>query len=177
MAVDGRSYDTRAEAEARKTVILNERDDQWDDREAIIFLFSGFTGLGSALDAQFQRADHFLLAIGNRYSGDDRYNLHSTESKTWLPAATSGSSASGARSVSKDQEYLLDVPSQEGARGVRASSTTSTIALSTLNTRIRELTTELNGESSEAYKECVREKYEFERHGSLLAGSERHEGV
>ncbi len=165
VAVDGRSYDTRAEAEARKTVILNERDDQWDDREAIIFLFSGFTGLGSALDAQFQRADHFLLAIGNRYSGDDRYNLHSTESKTWLPAATSGSSASGARSVSKDQEYLLDVPSQEGARGVGASSTTSTIALSTLKTRIRELTTELNGGSSEAYKQCVREKYEFERMG------------
>ncbi len=163
VAVDGQSYDTRAEAEARKTVILKERDDQWDDREAIIFLFSVTTGFGSTLDALFQRADHFLLAVGNRYLGDDRYSLHSTERKAWLPAAVSGTSASGARSVSNNHEYLLDVPSQEGARGVRATSTTPTIALSTLKTRISEMTTELNADTSEAYKECVRSKYEFER--------------
>ena len=163
VAIDGQSYDTRAEAESAKARMLTARDAQWDNREAIFFLFHGATGLGSALDAQFQRADHFLLAIANRYFGDDRYSLHSRENKAWLPAATSGSSGSGARSVGKDQEYLLDVPSQEGARGVRASSTTSTIALNTLKTRIGELTTELNSGSSEAYKECVRAKYKFER--------------
>lgn len=170
VAVDGWPYDTRVEAESAKTRTLAARDAQWDDREAIIFLYSGASGFGSVLDTQLQRADHFLLAVGNRYSGDERYSLHSDENKTWLPATASGGSASGASSDSNGQEFLLDVPSQEraageGARGAQASSTTTpTISLSALKTRIGEVMAELNGgDGSDAYKACVAAKYKFER--------------
>ena len=38
--VNGRTYETKAEAEYRLAEILAERDSQWDSREAIIFLLS-----------------------------------------------------------------------------------------------------------------------------------------
>ena len=151
--VDGRSYDTNDEADDAKAVILTERDDQWDDREAIIFLFDGASGFGTSLDGQLQLADHFLLAMGGRYPPDDRYSLHSETYKAWLPAA------SGAGSTGDSQEFLLDVPPPPGS-----GSTAPTITLGNLKTRIAEVTGELEGgDGSEAYKVCVKEKYQFER--------------
>ena len=66
--VDGRSYDTRGKANSRRDVILAERDTQWDDRKAIIFLYGPGSGFGASLDAQLQLADHFLLYVGDPYS-------------------------------------------------------------------------------------------------------------
>ena len=148
--VDGRSYDTSSAANGRKAVILARRDDQWDDREAIIFLFGATSGFGTLLDGQLQRADYFLLAFGDPYSSDDRYSLHSRTHKDWLPAASSASS------TGDGQEFLLDAPA--------SGSTTPTITLGELKTRIIEIIAEFDGgDGSEAYKECVRDKYEFER--------------
>ena len=148
--VDGRSYETRGEADIAKAIILARRDDQWDDREAIIFLFDRASGFGTLLDGQLQRADHFLLSLGDPYSPDDRFSLHSRVNKDWLPAASGGST------TGDDKEFLLDVPG--------SSSTTPTITLGGLRTRITEVMAELNGgDGSEAYKECVRNKYRFER--------------
>ena len=148
--VNGRRYDTNDEAENAKATTLTKRDDQWDDREAIIFLYDEASSLGASLDARLQLADHFFLALGHRYFDDDRYSLNSTRYKAWLPAASSTGS------TGDDQEFLLDVPS--------ASGTTPTITLGDLKTRIAEVTSELaGGDGSEAYRECVRAKYEFER--------------
>ena len=160
--VDGWFYDTRKEAESKKTGILAERDAQWDNREAVIFLYDGRSGFGATLDAQLKLADHFLLALG--YQNDDRYSLHSRTNKDWLPAV-SASTASGASSSSSDKEFLLDVPSTlGGAATASGSSTTPTITLGSLKKRISELAAELNGgDGSEAYKECVKEKHSFER--------------
>ena len=145
--VDGRSYGTSEEANDAKAVILAERDGQWDDRETIIFLFDGASGFGTLLDGQFQLADHFLLALGHRYSPDDRYSLHSTSRKAWLPAS------SNAGSTGDGQEFLLDVPAGSG-------ETVTTITLGDLKTRIAEVTAELDGgDGSEAHKTCVLKKY------------------
>ena len=165
VAVDGQSYDTRVEAETARAGMLAARDSRWDDREAIFFLFHGATGLGSALDTQLQLSDHFLLAIANQYFGDDRYSLHSQENKAWLPAATSGISASETDTAKGNQKFLLDVPSTSGGEsGVSSVSPASTITLSDLKKRIGEVTAELNGgDASDAYQECVRAKYKFER--------------
>ena len=163
--VDGRSYDTRKEAEDRKTSVLAKRDSQWDDREAVIFLHDGVSGFGTVLDGQLKLSDHLLLSLGTRYFNDDRYSLRSRENKTWLPAAST-STASGAGSTSGDKEFLLDVPSTTpGAVSASASnSTTPTITLSNLKKRISEMNTEFNGgDGSEEYKDCVREKYAFKR--------------
>ena len=147
--VDGSSYDTNDEATDAKAIVLEERDGQWDDREAIIFLFDGGSGFGSLLDGQLQLEDHFLLAVGHRYFSDDRYSLHSRTYKAWLPAV------SGTGSTGDSQEFLLDVPPPPGS-----TSTTPTITLGDLKTRIAEVAAELGGgDGSEAYGECVLEKY------------------
>ena len=141
--VDGRSYDSNAEANDAKVTVLAERDGRWDDREAIIFLYGAGSGLGASLDAQLQLADHFLLYVGDPYSPDDFYSLHSRQNKRWLPAATStGSTGDG-------QEFLLDVPPP-----------TETITLGDLKRRITEVAAELDGgDGSELYRECVLKKY------------------
>ena len=145
--VDGASYDTRDGADNRKAVILAERDDQWDDREAIVFLYGVLSGFGSSLDAELQLADRFLLYVGDPYSPDDFYSLHSKRDKRWLPAATSTGS------TADSQEFLLDVPPP-----------TETITLGELKRKITEVTAELNGgDGSERYRECVLEKYQHIR--------------
>ena len=145
--VDGSSYDTNAEANDAKAIILAERDDQWDDREAIIFLYGVGSGLGASLDAQLQLADHFLLYVGDPYSPDDFYSLHSKRHKAWLPAASSTGS------IGDSQEFLLDVPPP-----------TRTITLGDLKGRITEVTAELNGgDGSEEYRECALNKYRYIR--------------
>ena len=151
--VDGRSYQTSAEANDAKTVILAERDDQWDDRVAIFFLYGDAGGFGSQLDEQLKRTDHFLLYVGDPYSPDDFYSLHSRGHKAWLPADTSTSS------TGDGQEFLLDVPPPPGS-----SSTAPTMTLGNLKTRITEIAAELEGgDGSEAYKGCVLEKYRYLR--------------
>ena len=148
--VDGWSYDTNDEASNAKAILLAERDDQWDDREAVIFLYGVGSGFGASLDAQLQLADHVLLYVGDPYSSDDFYSLHSREHKRWLPAA-SGSGLTG-----DGQEFLLDVPP--------ATGTAPTITLGDLKTRIAEVAAEFRGgDGSEAYETCVTEKYQLER--------------
>ena len=148
--VDGRLYDTREDAERAEAETLAQRDDQWDNRTAIVFMYDVPSGFGTSLDAQFQLPDHFLLAFGHRYFHDDRYSLHSTRYKAWLPAA------SGAGSTGDAQEFLLDVPPPTG--------TAPTITLGDLKSRIAGVTAEFDGgDGSEAYETCVREKYEIEQ--------------
>ncbi|MCY4473966.1 MAG: leucine-rich repeat domain-containing protein [Chloroflexi bacterium] len=148
--IDGRSYDTRSRAEDAMALILSERDDQWDDREAVIFMFHGASGFGPTLEPQIQLADHFYFALGHQYFKDDRYSLHSTRNKIWLPAA------SGAGSTGDAQEFLLDVPPP--------TATALTITLDDLKARIAAVAAELDErDGSDAVATCVREKYELER--------------
>ena len=141
--VDADSYETRDEAREDLDRALLRRDGQWDDREAVIFLYHGATGFGTVLDTQFQRDDHFILAFGDRYSHDDHYSLHSESNKVWLPTVSATSS------TGDGQEFLLDVP-----------STTKTITLAALKELIGDVTNELNaGDGSQTYRECVDAKY------------------
>ena len=144
----GRFFDTREEADNRRAVILAERDNRWDDREAIFFLFDvASAGPLSVLGTQPQLANQYILGLRDKYSPDDRYSLHSTRNKRWLPAATSTGSSGDS------QEFLLDVPPP-----------TETITLGELKRKITEVTAELDGgDGSERYRECVLEKYQHIR--------------
>ena len=154
--VDGNSYDSRNRADSRRDVLLGERDTQWDDREAIIFLYGVLSGFGASLDAQLQRADYFLIYVGDPYSPDDFYSLHSKRNKRWLPAAST-------TSTGDSQEFLLDVPPP-----------TETITLSELKRRITELSTELDGgDGSEEYRECVLRNTRHMPQPAQLAGGTR----
>ena len=145
--VDGKSYDTREAADDRRDVILAERDAQWDDRESIIFLYGPGSGLGASLDAELQLTNHLLRYVGDPYSPDDFYSLHSEGNKRWLPAATSTGS------TGDSQEFLLDVPPP-----------TETITLGDLKRKITQVAAELDGgDGSEEYRECVLDKYRYIR--------------
>ena len=161
--VDGSSYATRSGAEAAKAVILASRDTQWDNREAVFFLYGGpTTYFGTELASLLQATDHLFVGFGDPQLSDDHYSLHSEWNRKWLPAASSG----GGSATSDTTQYLLDVPALSGGTsGASAGSTTTpTITLANLKTRIQEVTTEYNGgDGSAAYKECVEEKYAFKR--------------
>ena len=145
--VDGRPQSTREDTDNWKATLLAQRDSQWDDREAVIFLFTETGSFGTLLDTQLQLADHFLLSLGERDVFDDRYSLHSQSDREWLPAATSTSSAGDS------QEFLLDVPPP-----------TETITLGEVKRKITEVSAELDGgDGSEEYRECVLDKYRYIR--------------
>ena len=146
--VETRSFESIDDASDALAFDLAERDDRWDDREAIIFLRDvNVHWAGTALHEMFQLPDHYLLAFGDRYYSDDRYSLHSSESRIWLPAAVPEHAEADSR------EYLLDVP-----------PTDKTITLGDLKQRIVEVTAEYEGgEGSEEYRTCVLEKYRYLR--------------
>ena len=142
-----RSFDARGSADNWGDVIVAHRDGQWDDREAIFFLVDGpSVGPSPLLSTQPQLANQYVLGLGDRYSVDDRYSLHSQHNKRWLPAA--GTSPTG-----DSQEFLLDVPPP-----------TETITLGELKRKITEVASELDGgDDSEEYQECILEKYRYIR--------------
>ena len=91
------------------------------------------------------------LAFGHRYFDDDRYSLHSTRNKVWLPATATRTGSTG-----DAQEFLLDVPP--------AAGTAPTITLGDLKSRVAGVASEFDGgDGSEAYETCVEEKYEIEQ--------------
>ena len=65
-----RSFDTQEEADDRREAILEERDNQWDDREAIFFLVDGpSVGASPLLSTQPQLATQYALGLGSKYLG------------------------------------------------------------------------------------------------------------
>ena len=67
--MDGHTFDTSADAENGKAAVLARRDPQWDDREAIIFLYGEGSGFGTKLWMSRSNAQTtFLLYVGDPYS-------------------------------------------------------------------------------------------------------------
>ena len=140
---NGRTYETRVEANDRLVEILAERDDRWDKREAIIFMVADpQITYGTVLDELFERDDHFFLSESDPFSDDDLYSLHSNRHRKWLPTTT-------ITTADDNQQFLLDVP-----------PTTETITLGALKQRIQEVSAELAADDgSKSYRRCLKEKY------------------
>ena len=88
----GIHYDSSGEALEGGEAIRDNRDTQWDNREAILFLFDA-EDLPST-----QQADWYWLGAvhtNSRYKGDDGYTITSYHSKRWLPAASAGGGGVG----------------------------------------------------------------------------------
>ena len=142
--LNANTYETRDEANYDLARILAERDGQWDDREAILFMVSDpEISYGTVLDGLFDQDDHFFLSKSETFSYDDMYSLHSESHRKWLPAVATTTAGDA-------QEFLLDVP-----------PTDATINLGDLRKRVSEVAAELvAGDGSEAYITCLRYKYE-----------------
>ena len=175
----GREYRTSGGASGLAQDLLNRRDTRWDDREAIVFLRDSHSLMSS-----FQQADRYWLGsitIATTYNIEG-YTIASRHAKRWLPAASAGG-ASGSASTSRapggsgakassagEQRFLLEVPTSvpssetvaSGASGQAAPA--STITLADMKAKIAAIESEAAaGGGSEAYRDCLASKYEWER--------------
>ena len=151
-------FNTRAGAALLGEDFLDERDTQWDDREAIVFLNDNHPALPSSSEPDRYWFGHL------RFSGKDRYTIASEQLKLWLPAARSGG-ATGAVGTST-QRFLTDVPSASGgvAGASGASGVSPSITLSELSAKMVEVErTVREGDGSDEYRECVYRKYKWAR--------------
>ena len=133
------------------------RDTQWDERDAIVFLFQGTTtGV----------KNYPYVFTGARAPSQESYAIDSKYNKAWLPAARVLVGASGT-----DRHFLLDAHSQgpQGVSGASGSQPPPTIALSDLRSRITEMKNLVDAGSdsddytAEDYGICLQLKYELKR--------------
>ena len=154
-------YDSSGKALEGARAIRDNRDTQWDNREAILFLIDDVPHLADSYPS-IKKADRYWLG-----SASDGYTVASGDSKRWLPAVV------GATSGSAGQRFLLD-----------ASTSPPTITLADMKARIAAIDQEIAkgvagvgdaarggsalfsqdaGALSAAYRECLYEKYEWAR--------------
>ncbi len=175
----GRTYNRVQHACAYAEEIRKMRDTSWDDREAIVFLRDNVQGLPST-----QQADRYWFgAVSLHWNGayfwiEDYFTISSRHAKRWLPAASSGNGggASGA-SGGGEQRFLLDAPASGGAGGASGQAESApTITLTEMKAEIAEIERLVTaGGGSEAYRDCLHLKYEWER--KVLYAKEEMGGV
>ena len=144
--IDGHSYGSKESAEERLDEMLALRDDQWDNREAVVFLWDHIVGVRTLLDDVYSRPDHFLLASGYRYSDDDRYSLHSKIYKKFWPEVDNPIA------IGDGTLFMTDLP-----------GTNKEISITGIKDKIAAVTAELAAGSGSAYKNCVVDKYRHMR--------------
>ncbi len=144
--------------------LVQYRDTQWDDREALVFVVNDpRTGLTNYL---------YEFVVGGGFSKSTQaYTIESRYNKSWLPAASSGG-ASGASGG--ETRFLLDAPDEEVAGGVSGasgagSSEPPTITLSRVKTLVANMDQLLEAgqdsedHTAEEYRQCLIEKHEIKR--------------
>ena len=159
---EGVYHATEAEARAVLPAMSASHDTRWDDREAMVFMFSGSDRLPS-----LQAEDRFQIGVW-QISGEDAYSISSRHMKVWLPeAAPSNGDAGGAAGRTAERVFLLDAPgSLTGSAGrttASESDTAPTITLTGLKNLINGLETEANAGGTDAYRYCVSLNYLIER--------------
>ncbi len=167
----GITYSSSQHASARGNDLRDRRDTRWDDREAIVFLTDAHPELPSS-----QQANRYWLGTVSFNTGDDYYTITSRHSKRWLPAASAGGASGAAGGSAAEassagaQRFLLEVPgsapsSETGARGASGQAApASTITLADMKAKIAAIESAVAaGGGSEAYRDCLYLKYEWER--------------
>ena len=162
--------------------LLKERNAEWDDRSAIVFLSESTLEEDSGDSASGSSDSGQTYVFPNIYYGDDfsfeipgefreRYYLHGI-SKLWLPAADESSpTSSGASGQSSDDLLFLadSKPIQGGATG-SAGSGLPTVSLGEIRSTITKVDQLLKaGEDISGYEECLKIKYAREKERKAYA--------
>ena len=146
---DGWRY-TRADVEALNEDLIPLRTTDWDDREGIVFLRSGYRVVST-----FNDPDRYWMA-SLRYNGEDGYTVASEWSKAWLPDAAAPESAGGA---SGEQRFLINLSgASQGASG-QGSTQGDTMTISEVKALVTRIQNELAAATTEDHARCVRDKY------------------
>ena len=156
--------ETREEAQANADRMLAERDTQWDDREAVIFLIE------ESDDVPVTRNDNvFYMSIWDINGGrtGDQYSIASQRNKIWLPEASQ--SSDGRAGTHTEKWFLTDVPtgttaqSGQGRSSTQTSLQTPSVPESWLVQEIRRVNAELTAQPEYKYEVCVAFGYYWER--------------
>ena len=154
---------TEAEAESVISVLLQERDKRWDDREAIVFLRPHPGG-----DGYLRNGDNLLwLGPAGFAESSTTFTMASAEAPAWLPDAQA--SGGGARSV-EEQRFLLEDPGSTGAstRSTGGAATQSSITLTSLKSKIGDMKSAADASSDPAaYWKCMASEHETRRLNGL----------
>ena len=155
---------TREEAQANADRMLAERDTQWDNREAVIFLIE------ESDDVPVTRSDNvFYMSIWDINGGrtGDQYSIASQRNKIWLPEASQ--SSDGRAGPHTEKWFLTDVPtgttaqSGQGRSSTQTSLKTPSVPERWLVQEIRQMNAELTAQPEYKYEVCVAFGYYWER--------------
>ena len=153
------AYAERSDAQAEAEKMARERDTQWDDRQAIVFLATHSLQYPGSLsdDLYFMSYVDLMLGLG------DRYSIASIRDRLWLPEARDSDNVGG-NTARKPQERRFVtgiaqvVPDFTYKAGMVLTESTS-IALSEFRSIVARIEAELSGQSV-GYQRCVRANYE-----------------
>ena len=154
------AYAERSDAQAKAEKMASERDTQWDDRQAIVFLAT------HSLEFPGSLADdlYFMSFVDYTYGLGDSYSIASIRNQLWLPEARTGGSDGGGAAARTPQERRFLTGIAQEVPDITYKATTvftesTSIALSEFRATVARIEAELAGQS-EAYQDCVRENYE-----------------
>ena len=153
------AYAERSDAQAEAEKMARERDTQWDDRQAIVFLATHSLRFPGSLsdDLYFMSYIDLLLGLG------DRYSIASIWNQLWLPEARDSDNGGGNKARKPQERRFVTGIAQEVPDFTYKATTVLTestsIALSEFRAIVARIEAELAGQS-EGYRRCVMANYE-----------------
>ncbi len=164
-----RGFTSRAEAQTVANKMLNERDAQWDNRSAIIFLSTHSLEYPATLSDDL----YFMSIVDYTFGIGDHYSVASKRNRMWLPEAQT-SADTGARSDA-ERRFLTGIPQDQIRSGavVLALIEPYSMTLAELKAEINRIKNELNTNTSLGYQLCISEKYQPERIEAVRASKGR----
>ena len=152
-------YAERSDAQAKAEKMARERDTQWDDRQAIVFLATHSLKFPGSLSDDL----HFMSYVDYTYGLGDRYSIASIRNQLWLPEARDSDNGGGNTARTPQERRFLTGIAQEVPdityKATTVFTESTSIALSEFRATVARIEAELAGQS-EAYQDCVRENYE-----------------
>ena len=158
---------TQADAQAVADQMLANRNTQWDDRDAVIFLVRKHDKL-PVTDSDNIFYMSMVDVIDRDLARGDQYSIASKRNKIWLPEANSGSSGQS----SSERWFLTDVPASatgQAESSAQTSQETPAIAQSKLVQEINRVTAEMNADPRSGYATCITYGYYLDREDAWAA--------
>ena len=159
---DGWFWDTREQAQAGAANMIAAHDSRWDQREAIVFLWSDDWRVGDLVELGSGQYWFGEMTYHDSRGINEAYSVASIHQKAWLPEAPQP--AGGAARSVDEKLFLLDAPATTTAAGGAKSrnAATPTISLGALKNKINTLEAEANAGGTPEYRECVETSYKAE---------------
>ena len=170
-------YAERSDAQVIADRMASERDTQWDNRNAIIFVST------HRLDYPATSSNdlYYMAYIDYTYGLGDGYSLASERNRLWLPEVQTGSDdggGAGGAAASTQRRFLTAMPQRSpstsaGTANLPNDAETPSILLSELKSKIATINTELSTNTAEGYQYCVRLKYRRAQEKQIWASQGR----